>query len=174
MGRSPSMRRRRVGCGGFPGSTPPATACRLSDLGENGNGTFRTPHGIDSWQSTNPATTGCPLAARDCRTPQPCKPRGEWRAIRMGDASSLALSLSKGRVGTGDETPLPRRRQSDEKVPSPFPGKTLGTRPRSGCLNLHCRELCRNHQSPDRNHDPDCNRCDGRARRPCAPPGNPS
>ena len=96
-------------------------------------------HGIDSWQSTNPATTGCPLAARDCRTPQPCKPRGEWRAIRMGDASSLALSLSKGRVGTGDETPLPRRRQSDEKVPSPFPGKTLGTRPRSGCLRLGVR-----------------------------------
>ena len=27
----------------------------LPDLGGNGNGTFRTTHGIDSWQSTNPA-----------------------------------------------------------------------------------------------------------------------
>ena len=59
-------------------------------------------------------------------------PEANGEAMRMGDAS---LSLSKGRVGTGDETPLPRRRQSDEKVSSPLPGKPLKTRPRSGSLN---------------------------------------
>ena len=42
---------------------------------------------IGPWQSTNPATTGCPLAARDCRPPQPresLRTRGERRSHSNG------------------------------------------------------------------------------------------
>ena len=42
---------------------------------------------IGPWQSTNPATTGCPLAARDCRPPQPResrRTRGERRSHSNG------------------------------------------------------------------------------------------
>ena len=35
-------------------------------------------------RSTNPATTGCPAAAADCRRSQPCESRGEWRGHSSG------------------------------------------------------------------------------------------
>jgi len=48
----------------------------------------RSLSGIGPQQSTNPATTGCPLAARECRqTHDHASLRANGEAIRMGDAS---------------------------------------------------------------------------------------
>ena len=57
-------------------------------------------------------------------------------------AKPFEWATRRSRVGTGDGTPLPRWRQSDEKkVPSPFPGKPLKTRPKSGSLSLRGNEI---------------------------------
>ena len=58
-------------------------------------------------------------AASQCRTPLDQYARGKLRGTLLSFAGS------------------PRGR--DEKVPSPFPGKPLITRPRSGCLRLGVR-----------------------------------
>ena len=48
----------------------------------------RSLSGIGPQQSTNPATTGCPLAARECRqTHDHASLRANGAAIRVGDAS---------------------------------------------------------------------------------------
>ncbi len=48
-------------------------------------------------RSTNPATTGCPVAAPATGVHSRANPEANGAAIRVGDAS---LSLSNGRVGT--------------------------------------------------------------------------
>ena len=49
------------------------SALWLAERGKCG-GTLQLTHGTDLWQSTNPATTGWPEAAGDCRPPQPGTP----------------------------------------------------------------------------------------------------
>ena len=59
---------------------------------------------------------------------RPCESRGERRSHSSGRRVVAASVLVSGR--------RPGCRKSDGKVPSPFPGKPLEYRPRSGSLNL--------------------------------------
>ena len=91
---------------------------------------MRPLDGICLRQSTNPATTGCPLAAKNCRqTHARASPRGEWRSHSNGRrVVAASVLVTKLRCPSGGNRM--------KKVPSPFPGKPLETRPRSGSLNL--------------------------------------
>ena len=56
-------------------------------------------------------------------------------------AKPFEWATRRSRVGTGVGAMRPGCRQSDEKAPSPFPGKPLKTRPRPGSPRLHQRAV---------------------------------
>ena len=92
---------------------------RLPDLAGNGNGTFRIHHGIDSWQSTNPATTGCPLAASDCRQKHDhASPRGEWRSHSSGRRVVAASVLVSRRLAHDAGSRMKKCQVTFRKTPS--------------------------------------------------------
>ena len=64
---------------------------------------------------------------------RPCESRGERRSHSSGRRVVAASVLVSGR--------RPGCRKSDGKVPSPFPGKPLETRPKSGSLSLRGNEI---------------------------------
>ena len=115
-------------------SASPRCNIRLPDLAGNGNGTF---------ESLTVSIRG--------RVPTRLRRVARWRQriaakhtpVRVPGrtAKPFERATRRSRVGTGVGAMRPGCRQSDEKAPSPFPGKPLKTRPRPGSPRLHQRAV---------------------------------
>ena len=64
------------------------------------------------------------------------------RASTEANGKPFEWATRRSRVGTGDETPPPRRRQTGEKSAKPVSGKTPQKPPRSGSLILQVCDRC--------------------------------
>ena len=69
-------------------------------------------------RSTNPATTGCPAAAADCRRSQPCESRGEWRSHSSGRRVVAASVLVSRRLAHDAGSRMKKCQVTFRKTPS--------------------------------------------------------
>ena len=115
-------------------SASPRCNIRLPDLAGNGNGPF---------ESLTVSIRG--------RVPTRLRRVARWRqgiaalhsrASTEANGKPFEWATRRSRVGTGDETPPPRRRQTGEKSAKPVSGKTPQKPPRSGSLILQVCDRC--------------------------------